>query len=223
MPRAVRGRLLSVLVLALQALTVMAMDNTCSAPQECEKRCNQVAYWQGEVKLQLTTMCFENQCFKGLRDERCAGVTNGERFSHDVTNGKGKDGKHWLQQKDWWCISPDASEDVEESSWSGKHCYVQYKAQETKLYMMMAAPILCVCCCVACGIYRRRLMQRQNLLEIRHDQAAAASMGMPPGIPAAVPLVAGTHGVAVPITAAVPETCVGVAVPAEAVMTRTQP
>ena len=37
-------------------------------------------------------------------------------------------------------------------------------------------------------------MQRQNLLEIRHDQAAAASMGMPPGIPAAVPLVAGTHG-----------------------------
>ena len=66
-------------------------------------------------------------------------------------------------------------------------------------------------------------MQRQNLLEIRHDQAAAASMGMPPGIPTAVPLVAGTHGVAVPITAAVPETCVGVAVPAEAVMTRTQP
>ena len=66
-------------------------------------------------------------------------------------------------------------------------------------------------------------MQRQNLLEIRHDQVATASMGMPPGIPAAVPLVAGTYGVAVPITAAVPETCVGVAVPAEAVMTRTQP
>ena len=104
MPRAVRGRLLSVLVLALQALTVMAMDNTCSEPQECEKRCNQVAYWQGEVKLQLTTMCFENQCFKGLRDERCAGVTNGERFSPDVTNVKGKDGKHWLQQKDWWLL-----------------------------------------------------------------------------------------------------------------------